>query len=99
MFKKVSAVAATAILAISLTVSAAGTAMAGPHHHGHHGHGGRGAALVGGIALGILATEAIRSGSRECRRECAWVPGECWENDYGRQVCRKGHRECTRYCD
>lgn len=98
MFKKVSAVAATALLAATLTFSSFGTAMAG--HHGHHRHhGGRGAALVGGIALGILATEAIRSGSRECRRECTWVPGECWENDRGREVCRRGHRECTRYCD
>jgi hypothetical protein len=95
MFKKITAVAAAALFAVSVVaMSASGADARGRYHHG-----GGGAAVVGGIALGILATEAIRSSSRECHRECRWVPGDCWINDRGREVCRRGHRECERYCD
>lgn len=92
MFKTISAVAATALVAFSVMLASADSAEARRHH-------GRGAAFVGGFALGILANEAIRSEARSCYRECHWVPGECWINNRGREVCRRGRRECVRYCD
>lgn len=105
MIKKVSAISATVLLAVSMTVGSMGSVIAGPHHHHRHHGGHGGAAFVGGLALGILATEAARSERRDgCYRgpkECHWVPGSCWRDDDGARVCRPGHRECSRrvYCD
>jgi len=100
MMKKVSAVMATLLLATSLTVTSFGGAEA---------RGGRGAAaIIGGAALGILAIEALKSDREYVRegcyrgpRECRWVRGGCYYDDYGDRVCRGGHRECYRpvYCD
>jgi hypothetical protein len=70
---------------------------------------GRGAAIVGGVALGLLALGAAdayghryhRSGCYRGPRECRWVGGECYWNRYGERVCSGGYRECWRptYCD
>ncbi|MEJ2118633.1 MAG: hypothetical protein P8Y36_12385 [Alphaproteobacteria bacterium] len=103
MIKKMSAVAATALLACSLSLTGIGNALAGGHHH-HHRHHGRGAAIVGGIALGILAAEAAKADREDCYRgprECRWVRKRCWYDDYGDRVCRRGHRVCHRplICD
>jgi hypothetical protein len=95
MLKKISTIAATAVLALSMSVTSFGTAQA---HGWGHGHGGAVAgALVGGLALGVLASEAGRS--RECVRECRWVPRGCWRDEDGYKVCRPGREVCRRYCD
>jgi len=96
MLKKISTIAATAVLALSMSVTSFGTAQAWHHHHGGGG-GAVAGALVGGLALGVLASEASRE--RECVRECRWVRGGCWRDEDGYKVCRPGHRECYRSCD
>ena len=88
------------LLAITLTMTSFHTAEA---------RRGRGAAIVGGVALGMLALGAMdaygrpyyRSGCYRGPRECRWVGGECYWNRYGDRVCGGGYRECWRptYCD
>ena len=98
--KKIMAVAATVLLAISLTVTSIGSAEAR--------HGRKAGLAVGGVALGILALDAmardreyVREGCYRGPRECRWVRGGCWYDDDGARVCSRGHRECHRpvYCD
>lgn len=92
MLKKISTVALTAALAFSMSVASFSAAQARRHHGGAVA-----GALVGGLALGVLASEAARD--RDCYRECRWVRGSCWRDDYGDRVCRPGRRECYRVCD
>ena len=99
MIKKVSTVTMTLLLAASFTATSFGNADAG---------GGRtAAAIIGGAALGVLAVEAmrdrepVREGCYRGPRECRWVPGRCYWNEFDERVCRPGFRECYRpvVCD
>lgn len=101
MLKKTASVVMSLVLASALLMTSFDSAEAR--------RGRRGAAIVGGLALGLLALGAAdayghryhRRGCWRGPRECRWVGGECWWNRYGERVCSGGYRECRRptYCD
>lgn len=101
MFRKT----ATAITALALAISIIMLSFA-PADARH----GRRNAIIGGIALGALAlgaagayghSHAYRGGCYRGPRECRWVRGACFYNDFGDYVCSRSYRECARpvYCD
>jgi hypothetical protein len=98
MFRKLSALAMTLALAVSVMVASFDTAEAGRRHRG---------AFIAGTALGVLALGAMgaRAYDRErCHRgprQCRWVRGECYRDRWGDVECESGYEECFRplYCD
>jgi len=100
MFKKVSTLIASLALAASVTAVSLDSAEARSRHRG---------AVVGGVALGVLALGALsargdsyaRGGCYRGPSECRWVGGGCFYNRFGDYVCGRGRRECSRqtYCD
>lgn len=101
MFRKT----ATAITALALAISIIMLSF-DPADARH----GRRNAIIGGIALGALALgaagayghpHAYRGGCYRGPRECRWVRGACFYNDFGDYVCSRSYRECARpvYCD
>jgi hypothetical protein len=105
MFKKLSTIAASLVLAASVTVTGFVAAEAGDHHHRHHRNNG---AIIGGAALGLFALGAMSARSSDdgerCYRgprKCRWVRGACYRDRFGDYECEEGHEECyrPRYCD
>jgi hypothetical protein len=102
MFRKAATLISTLALALSITAASFDAADARHRRRG---------AIIGGLALGALALGAAgaygeprhyrRGGCYRGPRECHWVGGGCFYDDFGDYVCMRGHRECTRpvYCD
>jgi hypothetical protein len=101
MFKKAATAITTLALATSILVASLDPADA--RHRRRN-------AIIGGIALGAFALGAAgaygyphyyRGGCYRGPRECRWVPGDCFYNDFGDYICTRGYRECARplYCD
>jgi hypothetical protein len=100
MYRKATMAVMSLLLAIALTVTGFERAEA------RRGHG---AAVVGGLALGLLALGAAnaygrsyhRSGCYPGPRQCRWVGEDCYWNHIGERVCSGGYRECWRptVCD
>jgi hypothetical protein len=99
-------------LALGLAAASVQPADAGHRyhrHHGHHGHHGNGGSFAAGVATGIIGLGVLgaiahaRNGAHcyEGPRRCGWRDQHCFENRWGRWVCRGGHYSCWRptYCD
>lgn len=101
MLKKFAAIAASLLLAASVTVTSADTAEARHRHRGLY----MGGAALGLFALGAMSARSSYAYGRErCYRgprECRWVRGSCYRDRFGEYDCEDGYRECYRplYCE
>jgi hypothetical protein len=109
MLKKLNHALMGATLAVGLVAAAAQPADAGHRYHRHHHHRGNGGSFAAGVATGIIGLGVLgaiahsrsNGGCYEGPRRCAWRDQHCFENRWGRWVCRGGYYSCWRptVCD